>query len=76
MYHPFTKQEQIIALEEEKKAIEQKQKLKESGAHGGTASLGSGIGSGLGAVGSSISRAGKFMGRTVTNQFSSSRRHS
>ncbi|KAF3327108.1 synaptotagmin-4-like isoform X1 [Carex littledalei] len=84
LYHTFTKQEQIAALEQEKREIELRQKLKDSGAVGstmdaigGAASLvGSGIGSGLGAVGSSISRAGKFMGRTVTNQFSSSRRHS
>ncbi|XP_078152236.1 calcium-dependent lipid-binding protein-like [Carex rostrata] len=77
LYHTFTREEQIAALEQEKREIELRQKLKDSGALGGAASLvGSGIGSGLGAVGSSISRASKFMGRTVTNQFSSSRRHS
>ncbi|KAJ4771814.1 Calcium-dependent lipid-binding (CaLB domain) family protein [Rhynchospora pubera] len=80
LYHHFTKQEQITALEQEKREIEQRQKLKESGAIGSTVDAIGGaasqVGSGLGAVGSSISRAGKFMGRTVTNQFNSSRRHS
>ncbi|XP_039141530.1 synaptotagmin-5-like [Dioscorea cayenensis subsp. rotundata] len=134
MYHPFTKQEQQMALEEEKRAIKEKKNLKEAGvigstvdALGGAASLvgsgigagvgmvgtgigagvglvgsglgagaglvgsgigagagivGSGIGagagfvgSGIGAVGSGLSKAGKFVGRSVTGQFSSSKRH-
>ena len=32
------------------------------------------VGSGLGAVGSGLSKAGKFMGRTITGQSSNSRR--
>ncbi|KAM0942869.1 putative C2 domain, calcium-dependent lipid-binding transcriptional regulator, plant [Dioscorea sansibarensis] len=141
MYHPFTKQEQQMALEEEKRTIEERKKLKEAGvigstvdALGGAASLvgsgvgmvgsgigagvgmvgtgigagvglvgsglgagaglvgsgigagagivGSGIGagagfvgSGIGAVGSGLSKAGKFVGRSVTGQFSNSKRH-
>lgn len=92
LYHEFNKEEQLIALEEEKKILEAKKKLKESGVVGsamdaldGAASLvgsgvvggvglvGSGVGagvglvgSGLGAMGSGLSKAGKFMGRTIT----------
>ncbi|RWV92429.1 hypothetical protein BHE74_00008402 [Ensete ventricosum] len=126
LYHPFTKEEQLMALQEEKRTVEERRKLKEAGvigstmdALGGAASLvgsgvgfvgtgletgvgmvGTGIGSGvgmvgsgvgmvgsglgagvgivgtgLGAFGSGLSRAGKFMGKSVTNQFSSSRRN-
>ncbi|XP_073112047.1 calcium-dependent lipid-binding protein isoform X2 [Elaeis guineensis] len=107
-YHPFTKEEQLQALEHEKRILEEKRKMKEAGLIGGTmdalggaASLvGSGVGlvgtgvgagvglvgtgvgagvglvgSGLGAVGTGLSKAGKFMGKTVTNQFSSARRN-
>ena len=114
MYHEFTKEESLAALEAEKAALEQRKKLKEAGVIGstmdaldGAASLvgsgvgfvGSGIGagvglvgtgigaganlvgtgvgagaglvgSGLGAVGSGLSKAGKFMGRTITGQSS------
>lgn len=108
-----------MALEEEKRTVEERRKLKEAGvigstmdAFGGAASLvgsgmgivgtglesgvgmmgtgigtgvgmvGSGlgagvgiVGTGLGAFGSGLSRAGKFMGKSVTNQFSSSKRN-
>lgn len=99
LYHEFNKEEQLIALEQEKMILEQRKKLKQEGVIGstmdaldGAASLvGSGVGmvgtglgagvgivgtgvgagvgivgSGLGAVGSGLSKAGKFMGRTIT----------
>ncbi|XP_058081161.1 calcium-dependent lipid-binding protein [Magnolia sinica] len=119
-YHQFSKEEQLAALEEEKRILEERRKLKESGLIGstmdaldGAASLvGSGIGvvgtglgagvglvgtgvgagvglvgtgvgagvglvgSGIGAVGSGLSKAGKFMGKSMTNQFSSSSKKS
>ncbi|KAG6432389.1 hypothetical protein SASPL_103965 [Salvia splendens] len=91
-YHEFTKEEQIAALEVEKRILEERKKLKEagvigstmdaldgaaslvgSGITGGAGLVGSGIGagasfvgSGFGAVGSGLSKAGKFMGRTIT----------
>lgn len=97
----------MAALEEEKRILEERKKLKEAGVIGstmdaldGAASLvGSGIGlvgsgvgagvglvgtglgagvgivgSGLGAVGSGLSKAGKFMGRSITGQSSSNKR--
>ncbi|GAV85297.1 C2 domain-containing protein [Cephalotus follicularis] len=103
LYHAFTKEEQLAALEEEKRVLEERKKLKEAGVIGstmdaldGAASLvgsgvglvgtgigagvglvgtgiGSGVGivgSGFGAVGSGLSKAGKFMGRTITGQSS------
>ncbi|KAB2056231.1 hypothetical protein ERO13_A11G083000v2 [Gossypium hirsutum] len=103
LYHQFNKEEQLIALEEEKRILEERKKLKEAGVIGstmdaldGAASLvgsgvgmvgtgigagvglvGSGVGagvgivgSGLGAVGSGLSKAGKFMGRTFTGHSS------
>jgi len=90
MYHPFTKEEQLEALEAEKQAIEERKRLKEAGiigntmdAVGGAASLvGSGVGagvglvgSGIGAVGSGLGKAGKFMGKTVAGPFSMSRKN-
>ncbi|CAL5089967.1 unnamed protein product [Urochloa decumbens] len=58
MYHPFTKEEQLQALEAEKQAIEERKRLKEAGiigstmdAVGGAASL---VGSGVGLVGTGI----------------------
>ncbi|XP_042392307.1 calcium-dependent lipid-binding protein-like [Zingiber officinale] len=149
LYHSFTKEEQLVALEEEKRALEARKKLKDEGVIGSTkavigraASLvgsgvgmvdtgivagadlvqtgvgagvglvgsglgagagivgsgvgagadlvqtgvgagvgmvGSGLGAGVGLVGSglgAVSRAGKFMGKSVTNQFSSSKKTS
>ncbi|XP_074566673.1 calcium-dependent lipid-binding protein-like [Curcuma longa] len=108
LYHPFTVEEQLAALEEEKRILEERKKLKEAGligstmdALGGAASLvgtgigagvglvGSGVGAGVGLVGSglgagvglvgsgfgAVSRAGKFMGKSVTSQFSSSKKN-
>lgn len=107
MYHQFNKEEQLAALEEEKRILEARKKLKAEGVIGstmdaldGAASLvGSGVGmvgtgigtgvglvgtginsgvglvgSGFGAVSSGLSKAGKFMGRTITGQSSASRR--
>ncbi|KAJ7951027.1 synaptotagmin-5-like [Quillaja saponaria] len=120
LYHQFDKEEQLAALEAEKRILEERQKLKEEGVIGstmdaldGAASLvgsgvgmvgsgvaagagfvGSGIGagaglvgsgvgagvgfvgSGFGAVGSGLSKAGRFMGRTITGQTTHSRRRS
>ncbi|XP_010523704.1 PREDICTED: synaptotagmin-4-like [Tarenaya hassleriana] len=91
-YHEFNKEEQLEALEEEKRILEERKKLKEAGVIGSTMDavgmVGSGIGagvglvgtglnsgvgmvgSGLGAVGSGLSKAGKFMGRTITGHSS------
>ncbi|KAI3835455.1 hypothetical protein MKX03_034545 [Papaver bracteatum] len=68
-YHEFNKEEQLAALEEEKKTLEDRKKLKDQGIMGstmdaidGTASLvgsgigmvGSGVGAGVGMVGSGV----------------------
>ncbi|KAL6638641.1 hypothetical protein ACP70R_023752 [Stipagrostis hirtigluma subsp. patula] len=100
VYHPFSREEQLEAVELEKKAMEERKRLKEAGvigstmdALGGAAALlgsgvvggvglvGSGIGAGVGlvgsgieAVGSGLGRATKFVGRTVTGNFSMSRK--
>ncbi|KAK4354062.1 hypothetical protein RND71_026256 [Anisodus tanguticus] len=109
LYHEFNKEEQLAALETEKKILEERKRLKAEGVIGstmdaldGAASLvGSGVGmvgtglgagvglvgtglgagagvvgSGLGAVGSGLSKAGKFMGRTFTGQSMHSRKKS
>ncbi|KAA0040010.1 hypothetical protein IC582_027494 [Cucumis melo] len=101
-YHEFNKEEQLQALEEEKRILEERRKLKEEGVLGSTMDalegaasfVGSGVGTGvgmvssgigtgvgivgtgLGAVGSGLSKAGRFMGRTITGQSSHSRRSS
>ncbi|KGN46228.1 synaptotagmin-5 [Cucumis sativus] len=101
-YHEFNKEEQLKALEEEKRILEERRKLKEEGVLGSTMDalegaasfVGSGVGTGvgmvssgigtgvgivgtgLGAVGSGLSKAGRFMGRTITGQSSHSRRSS
>ncbi|KAI3917707.1 hypothetical protein MKW98_021469 [Papaver atlanticum] len=69
LYHEFNKEEQLAALEEEKKTLEDRKKLKDQGIMGstmdaidGTASLvgsgigmvGSGVGAGVGMVGSGV----------------------
>ncbi|KAF5756837.1 putative C2 domain, calcium-dependent lipid-binding transcriptional regulator, plant [Helianthus annuus] len=98
-YHHFTKEEQDAALEQEKKILEEKKRLKAEGLIGSTMDaidgaaglVGSGIGTGvglvgsgvgagvglvgngLGAVGSGLSKAGKFMGRTITGAGGSKR---
>jgi len=110
LYYQFNKEEQLAALEAEKKILEERKKLKEAGVIGSTMDaldgavsvvgsgvglvgtgvaagaglvgsgvvagaglVGSGIGagaglvgSGFGAVSSGLSKAGKFMGRTIT----------
>ncbi|XP_060213274.1 calcium-dependent lipid-binding protein-like [Lycium barbarum] len=109
LYHEFNKEEQLAALEAEKKIIEERKRLKTEGVIGSTmdaldgvsslvgsgvgmvgTGLGAGVGlvgtglgagagivgSGLGAVGSGLSKAGKFMGRTFTGQSSHSRKKS
>ncbi|XP_059651512.1 calcium-dependent lipid-binding protein [Cornus florida] len=96
LYHEFNKEEQLEALEAEKRILEERKKLKEAGVIGSTMDavgsgvglvgtgitagaglVGSGIGagvgmvgSGFGAVGSGLSKAGKFMGRSITGQSS------
>ncbi|XP_076950329.1 calcium-dependent lipid-binding protein-like [Bidens hawaiensis] len=91
-YHQFTKEEQDAAIEQEKKILEEKKRLKAegligstmdaidgaaglvgsgvglvgTGVVGGIGLVGSGVVGGLGAVGSGLSKAGKFMGRTIT----------
>lgn len=85
MYHEYTKEEQLAALEEEKRIVDERKKMKEAGMIGSTmdalglvgTGVGAGVGivgSGFGAVGSGLSKAGKFMGKSVTNQFSSAHR--
>ncbi|XP_047323447.1 calcium-dependent lipid-binding protein-like [Impatiens glandulifera] len=93
LYHKFNKEEQNAALDEEKKMLEERKKLREAGVIGstmdaldGAASLvGSGVGmvgtgiiagagvmgAGAGIVGGGLSKAGKFMGRTLTGKSSS-----
>lgn len=96
-YHEFNKEEQLVALEEEKRILEERKKLKEAGVIGSTMdAVGSGVGlvgtgivggvgmvgtgivggvglvgSGFGAVGSGLSKAGRFMGRSITGSSSS-----
>ncbi|MED6196201.1 hypothetical protein PIB30_045168 [Stylosanthes scabra] len=107
LYHQFSKEEQLAALEAEKQILETRKKLKAEGVIGSTmdaldgaasmvgsgvgfvgsgigagaglvgSGLGAGagfVGSGLGAVGSGLSKAGKFMGRTITGGHSGSRK--
>ncbi|KAL6956635.1 hypothetical protein U1Q18_049507 [Sarracenia purpurea var. burkii] len=92
LYHQFNNEEQLAALEEDKRRLEHRKKLKEAGVLGSTmdaldgaaglvgtgigagvglvgTGIGAGVGivgSGFGAVGSGLSKAGKFMGRTIT----------
>ncbi|XP_027334990.1 synaptotagmin-5-like [Abrus precatorius] len=127
LYHQFNKEEQLVALEAEKKIMEDRKKLKEEGIIGSTmdaldgavsvvgsgvglvgtgvvagagfvgsgigtgaglvgssigagaglvgSSIGAGaglVGSGFGAFGSGLSKAGKFVGRTITGRKSGS----
>ncbi|KAL8495426.1 hypothetical protein ACS0TY_019534 [Phlomoides rotata] len=96
LYHEFNKEEQLVALEEEKMILEARKKLKEAGVIGSTmdaldgaaslvgsgaglvgSGLGAGagiVGSGFGAVTSGLSKAGKFMGRTITGHSSQNRK--
>ncbi|PPR85342.1 hypothetical protein GOBAR_AA35348 [Gossypium barbadense] len=76
LYHLFSKEEQLVALEEEKRILEARKEMKEAGviesttdavdasaSGSSTATGGSGI---MGSVGRELSKAGKFMGRTIT----------
>ncbi|CAL4920213.1 unnamed protein product [Urochloa decumbens] len=78
LYHPFTREEQVEAMELEKAGMEERKRLKEAGligstmdALGGAASLvgsgvglvGSGIGAGVGLVGSGIGAVGSGLGK-------------
>lgn len=79
MYQPLTREEQVEAMELEKKAMEERKRLKEAGligstmdALGGAASLlgsgvglvvGSGLGAGVGLVGSGIGAVGTGLGK-------------
>ncbi|KAF9614892.1 hypothetical protein IFM89_020989 [Coptis chinensis] len=89
LYHQFNKEEQLTALEEEKRILEERKKMKEAGMIGSTmdaldgaasfvgSGLGAGagiVGSGFGAVTSGLSKAGKFMGRSITGQSSASKK--
>ncbi|KAI3918680.1 hypothetical protein MKX01_042000 [Papaver californicum] len=79
-YHEFNKEEQLAALEEEKKTLEDRKKLKDQGIMGstmdaidGTASLvgsgigivGSGFGAGVGVVGSGIGAGVRLVGSGI-----------
>ncbi|KAL3649501.1 hypothetical protein CASFOL_005904 [Castilleja foliolosa] len=66
LYHEFNKEEQLAALEEEKRILEERKKLKEAGVIGstmdaldGAASL---VGSGVGMVGTGIGAGAGFVG--------------
>eukprot|EP00258_Populus_trichocarpa_P024702 XP_024440721.1 synaptotagmin-5 isoform X1 [Populus trichocarpa] len=78
LYHEFNKEEQLVALEEEKKIVEERKKLKEAGVIGstmdaldGAASLlgsgvgmvGTGIGAGVGLVGNGLGAVGSGLGK-------------
>ncbi|GMI69666.1 calcium-dependent lipid-binding protein, Synaptotagmin 7 [Hibiscus trionum] len=80
-YHLFSKEEQTDALEEEKRILEARKELKEAGIIQSTTAAvdatvttpggpGSASGRMKGSVGSGLSKAGKFMGRTLTGQSS------
>ncbi|XP_002985728.2 synaptotagmin-5 [Selaginella moellendorffii] len=58
-YHVYTPEEQKAAMEMEKKFLEEKQKAKEAGM----------IGSTMDAVGGGLTKAGKFVGKTVSTPF-------
>ncbi|XP_039005592.1 synaptotagmin-5-like [Hibiscus syriacus] len=78
LYHKFSKEEQLIALEEEKRILEERKRLKEAGVIGstmdaldGAASLvgsgvglvGSGVGAGVGIVGSGLGAVGSGLSK-------------
>ncbi|KAI3731910.1 hypothetical protein L1987_63102 [Smallanthus sonchifolius] len=94
-YHQFTKEEQDAAIEQEKKILEEKKRLKAEGIIGSTMDaidgaaglvgsgigtgvglVGSGVGAGVGLVGSGLSKAGKFVGLTITGTGSSNSKRS
>ncbi|KAL9142069.1 hypothetical protein ABFS82_14G144800 [Erythranthe guttata] len=65
-YHEFLKEEQLLALEEEKRILEERKKLKEAGVIGSTVEAldgaASAVGSGVGMVGSGIGAGVGFVG--------------
>ncbi|XP_073028739.1 calcium-dependent lipid-binding protein-like [Primulina eburnea] len=78
LYHEFNKEEQLAALEEEKRIIEERKKLKEAGVIGstmdaldGAASIvgsgvglvGTGLGAGVGIVGSGLGAVGSGLSK-------------
>ncbi|KAJ8556320.1 hypothetical protein K7X08_023078 [Anisodus acutangulus] len=82
-YHEFNKEEQLAALEEEKRIIEERKQLKAEGVIGssmealdgaaalaasGAGAAGSKLGAGVRVVRSGLSKTKKFMGRTFTGQ--------
>ncbi|KAK6142871.1 hypothetical protein DH2020_023219 [Rehmannia glutinosa] len=77
-YHEFNKEEQLAALEEEKRILEARKKLKEAGVIGstldaldgaaslvgsGVGTVGTGIGAGVGLVGSGLGAVGSGLSR-------------
>ncbi|KAK4483431.1 hypothetical protein RD792_010618 [Penstemon davidsonii] len=82
LYHEFNKEEQLAALEEEKRILEERKKLKEAGVIGstmdaldgassvvgsGVGTVGTGLGAGAGIVGSSLGAVGS--GLTKASKF-------
>ncbi|XP_060205097.1 calcium-dependent lipid-binding protein-like [Lycium barbarum] len=83
LYHEFSKEEQLAALEEEKRIIEERKQLKAEGVIGssmealdgaaalaasGAGAAGSKLGAGVKVVKSGLNKTKKFMGRTFTAQ--------
>ncbi|KAK6162417.1 hypothetical protein DH2020_002258 [Rehmannia glutinosa] len=66
LYHEFNKEEQLAALEEEKRILEERKKLKEAGVIGSTMDALDGavslVGSGAGLVGTGIGAGAGFVG--------------
>ncbi|XP_015893093.1 calcium-dependent lipid-binding protein [Ziziphus jujuba] len=77
LYHEFNKEEQLAALEEEKRILEERKKLKEQGVIGSTMDaldgaasfvgsgvglVGTGVGAGVGLVGSGVGIVGSGLG--------------
>ncbi|KAK9910674.1 hypothetical protein M0R45_034628 [Rubus argutus] len=66
LYHEFNKEEQLAALEEEKRILEERKKLKEAGVIGSTMdALGSGVGAGVGFVGTGVGAGVGLVGTGV-----------
>ncbi|KAI4354933.1 hypothetical protein L6164_003756 [Bauhinia variegata] len=62
-YHQFNKEEQLVALEAEKKILDERKKLKEAGVIGTTMDA---VGSGVEMVGSGVVAGAGFVGSGVT----------
>ncbi|GAB4826793.1 hypothetical protein Ancab_033674 [Ancistrocladus abbreviatus] len=89
LYHAFNREEQHAMLEAEKRILEERKYLEDAeviestveAIGGATSAVGSSVGMvgccigvGLGAMGSDLSKAGKFMGRTITGHLGGSKR--